>query len=305
MRKSEIKELKEKRNRLLAQARKIDNILYSEGEDYYNFFNSQTCPDFKLYKLPSIDKFKLYQEFYDNFDIYGYRHTEHPLEWSDNPTINFGKFDYQELAVLLKMIFQYETDKEYDIVTTADLKTVLDIPTMHYVVGEKNRLESLKKRFNGQFMKLNDAVDLAKPTEGIIDLSQTANSMGDYKLDRDNMTIKISGSRKAYFNKYESIFKPYLNNIKYRSHRDLLRLPIHIKDEFITKILYSIMIYKLANQKQSLNDADYNEIIRVLYNDTNIENVTDQVKKDIPKELVLNDFDDDPDLFRPQAKYFI
>ena len=83
-------------------------------------------------------------------------------------------------------------------------------------------------------------------------------------------------------NIFREQFKNHLDEIN--AHRDLFTFKIAEDDNFISNILYSIMIYKYRNNIFKLSDQDYANIIYELYKD-NIIPITKQTEKFIPKKL--------------------
>ena len=310
----QIKELKEQKEDLIKEQEKLEEQLEKVSSEYSSFFSCSGNKDFKLYKkLPSIEKFKTYME-------YGYhpyqRNDEKPVHPLDNNNYSYhnnGRFYYsysyfnlEELAILLKMIYNYQTGKESGIITTGSVVSIPGLinayPEIHYLVGSKAELEKYEEN-QGIMYEQEDKFNFDKSKPGIIVLHQTAFERNFYNEKREiefsevderkvSRTVDfydyktVCGDAKGYFRKYENIFR---NHIGYhldeiRTHRDLFDINIAKEDNFISNILYSIMIYKKRNDKIDLTEEDYKKIMNSLFG-KNIPSIQDQIDSEIPKEF--------------------
>ena len=302
----EIIKLKEKRRMLLEKAEKIEKKLSNIGWEYDYYFSSDKEKKFKLYELPNIESYKAYMEFCDTKDEWGIDKTIHPL---DNQNLRclypISYFNLEELAILLKTLYQFEKGKEYNIFTVGNMVEIPGLcnvyPQMHYIVGTKEKLEEFEE-YNGKFYEKLDKFKFDKPQEDLIAVSQIAyertfpskweeeqSKKNEYGRTMKYYEYKTVGEyATAYFKKYENIFIDYtrcrINLNEINSHKDILRIPIAKEDEFISNILYSIMIYKYQNNISILSEQDYANIIVALYN-TNIDSIKEQTTKDIPRKL--------------------
>jgi len=304
----EIRELKEQERKLFVEKEaieeKIEDIRFrfgdaynSPAEVYENFFleNKYNYSQVRLHRLPSIEKFKIYREYSGN--------QRHPLDknggWGKFST---SYFNPEELAVLIKLIYQFETGKEYNILTFGNTVnganfSIWAYPRLHFLVCDKDKTEKFKM-YHGNYYETLNKFDFSKPQQGVIAVSQTAflasyNPLyGEPDKEEYNRTmvydeyINAQKRATAYFRKYENIFRQVsiddLDNIK--SHRDLFTFSIAQKDNFISDILYNIMIYKYQNRIKYLKDQDYAKIINDLYKQEIIP-VSKQVNIEIPKRL--------------------
>lgn len=295
-------ELKKERELLSKKSTELLYQLRLAGRDYENFFRRYTQTDFKMYeRLPSIEGLKAYLEFYLKKDRNVYNNPNHPL---DDPQMfgTFSYFDLEELAILLKTIFQFQTGKEYDVVTTGSVAEVRGLcnvyPKLHYIVGSKPAIEPFQEH-NGIFYEETDKFIFDTPNAGLIAIPNLANERlfegqrfdGIVPEDYYGRTMQyfeyktVGEEATAYFTRLSNIFKEHLN---YRvddiqSHRDIFTFPIAKDDDFISKLLISIMIYKKSNGIKELSDDDYNIIVYSMFGET--IDMSEEVDKTIPKQL--------------------
>ncbi len=297
----EIVELRKKRALLLKEADEIKEKLENEGYKYNRYFSrSRSKEEFKLHKLPSNASLKAYLDFYDeyykkhfNSDYYENHTTTHPLDWG-----YVSKFDFDELAVLIKMLYQFQTGKECAILkfgNAVEVPALVNVfPKFYYLIGTKPMLEKYAE-YNGSYYEKLNKFNINKAKEGLIIIPETTDYriFDSYNIRTDNVKTfeyyeyKYAGVNVlAVFDKYENIFKDNLKEIssKIKTHRDILVPKISLKDNFISNILYSIMIYKYNKNIKTLTDQDYNIIFNTLYHE-NVNSFSEQVTENTPKIL--------------------
>ena len=295
---NKIIELKAKRKKLLNEADKIREKLQDIGYEYQTFFYNQNDKDFVLFELPSIECFKTYIEFSRETDLSGYINPHHPLDIS-NLKKSCSLFNQEELAVLIKTLFQLQKGKEYGILTTGDMVEIpmlLNVyPRIHYIVGEKDKIKEYEEYDGFLFDKLNK-FNFNEPQEDLIAIPQVSSSrFFDKRISMINNFGKkdeyyeyrdIGKNAIAVFDKQYNIFRSNLRRglDDIHSHRDLFQFRIAEEDDFISNILYSIMIYKYNNIIVELSDEDYAKIIYTLYN-REVEPISVQSARDITKKL--------------------
>ena len=294
----EIRKNEERKSQLENELREVKTNLYNIGREYSKFFskneNYAGKTEFKYYEaLPSIEQFKTYMKYSAETNRYG--DSKHPLQ-----NLEYTYFNFEELAVLLKIIYEIKTGKEYGIVTTGNMVEWLfeAYPELYYIVGEKNKLGQYEEH-NGVFYEKKYKLNFLTVQKGLIVIPHmaTARVFDNFYKHIPNKEKRFSRSMKyfeyestkqeatAYFLRQKDIFK----NVQYRldeinSHRDLFIMKIAQNDNFISQIIYSIMIYKMNNGIRVLTDNDYREIIYSLYHE-NIESITSLAKSEIAQEL--------------------
>ena len=130
MRTKEIKRLEKERAALILELENNEKELKKELKricyEYESFFLKNGYQkdkiNFKLYKrFPTIYTFKTYIKYSERTDRYNYNDPHHPLDvqYYENGSRSF--FNPEELAVLIKLIYQFQTGKEYNILTTGNM----------------------------------------------------------------------------------------------------------------------------------------------------------------------------------------
>lgn len=297
--KNDIKKLQEEKNLLLEQIRQYD-ILIKEKQALYNnlyaeFFYKKSTKDFILYEdFPSFDEIKAY---------YNEERRIHPIS-------SFGNFNIKELAQVIKLLYSFERQKEYQIFTFGNLSLdhtgPEDIdrelkPYLYFLIGDEENLDPYKE-FNHTFSeqeyhypfeksKIQNLICL-QPNKG--DFQNTLEIISDYPY---HFIKNGSNYNKNGINYYDdlnkiptcqtfaintNIFSNYLPII-YQGIQDTLNFPIYIDDRFIAQTLISIAIYKKNMGKFELSNEDYCYIFHELYGED--IDLKKEIEKDIPKTL--------------------
>lgn len=292
----EIENIKNKKRKLEEQIEKYNLDIrekQNQQADYYRDFFKNDNKEFILYdEFPGLEELKLYTKKYGwHFPISG--------------TLNA-----KEVAELIKQFYQYERQKEYNILTIG--VNQLDnskehgmifskiIPHIYFLIGTNKTLEPFYV-FNGCYIndeekqkiwyKLHYASD-----KDLISISLIEDYY-DNSLDISCMTNSVD--KKGRINYYDYLTSEYdscsfgknidifskLNHITYNSTgvKDLISFDIAEADSFIANLLISICIYKNNNQIKELTTDDYNHIFDVLYREK--VDIIGNMQKDIPKNL--------------------
>ena len=238
--------------------------------------------------MPSNASFKAYVDFWaEKYRKY------HRLD-CHGPNL----FDFDELSVFIKALYQFQTGRECDILkfgSAIEISYLTNVfPIFYYLIGTKYALEKYAE-YNGKYYEELDKFSFNNPQDGMVIIPEaTTNRTFDPKnIDLDVLKTfkyyeyKYAGKNAiAIYRKYESIFKPYRKSetSKINTHRDALVPMISAKENFISDILYSVMIYKNNNGKTTLTDEDYNTIFNTLYHE-NVPSFSNQVEAEKPKIL--------------------
>lgn len=284
------------------QVRKAKNSSKRENKrsnlQYSYYFDSKRDPyvvNYGFNDFPDIDQIIAY---YINYDL----KCLHPL-------YEYGWFDIKELVEIIKIVYSIKRQDDYKIVTTGGLfeydevygdeKARIIKPELFFCVGNSSTLANLfecNRNFyedgsgillpdgnNKDLILLSPDNSIVKDTLGIrtrmsdsSDVKQRFITYHDYlsgNVEKANYLSKI--------NIFEVVFEKIVKN--YNGILSTLSVGIHPDDEFVAKILLSIVIYKKNCQKEMLSNNDYSYIFRKLFNEE--VNVSVAVGKDIPKTL--------------------
>ena len=271
MRTKEIERLEKKRATLILELanneKELKRICYEYERFFLNNGYQKDKINFKLYKrFPTIATFKTYIKYSERTDRYNYNDPHHPLDvqYYENGSRSF--FNPEELAVLIKLIYQFQTGKEYNILTTGNMierDGLCNVyPKLYYIVGDEKNLEKYQE-YNGNFYEDLDKFDFKNPQKDLIAIPHIGEKKGEilvskgigketylynydkyikemscfeYKTCRNNSNY---GFREDV-NIFREQFKNHLDEIN--AHRDLFTFKIAEDDNFISNILYSIMI---------------------------------------------------------------
>lgn len=297
-----IKELNKERE-LLKDLVLEKDMLIKEQEDLYRglyreFFLSKKSKDFVLYdRFPS---FQVVRSYYSKLPVFS-----HPL-------MEYGEFDIKELAEVIKLLYSFQRQKEYKIVTSGQMEwngiSRLD-PNIYFLIGDDKTLENYLSYYQCFFEKEDSFFSF----DSLVDFTylkadKIVNNFNHYPIDEmlkmscHILDVFVSGSlnleteiayydylKKNYFiasfSKNTNIFKSDVCSdfVHYKGIKDTLSMPFHINDSFVAKALISIAIYKKNHQKTSLDNEDYRYIFyEMFHEDVNIEK---EVEQDIPKKL--------------------
>jgi hypothetical protein len=264
--------------------------------DYYNnFFTSKKKKDFVCYdRFPNKEALDLHASI---------KSDKHPLN-------KYGNFNVKELAEIIKLIFQYQKQKEYKILTIGKIDEHMTpvygdkcfdiIPQLFFVIGKDITLNPYME-YNGVFLNRDNYLNFEsyKAKKDIIALNIDTCSYNGEVLDIECLTGHFTDKKESInyhdylthtnrsinFDMIKNIYPQSLNSKLhyYKGVKDTLDFAININDSFIAKILISICIYKKNNNITELTNEDYAHIFNVLYGEK--VNIAEQVEKDIPKTL--------------------
>jgi hypothetical protein len=262
---------------------------------YKNFFNMKKSKGFVLYeRYPGKYTIELYNHKISHM---------HPMQ-------SHGNFNIKELAIIIKLMYQFEKQDEYSILTIGknhqkanrvnDRLEFEIIPELFFIIGNNNSLSPYKE-FNGLYLGEEEIFEFERsffPKKDLIAISADSCSFKNASLDIKCLTGNITDI-KDRINYYDYIYRNYNSCIfdihkniyaylnqdvnNYNSVKDILNFKMHLHDSFISKILISISIYKKNNNKAELSNDDYSHIFDVLYGEK--VDIHEQVEKNISKEL--------------------
>ena len=275
----------------------IQNLI---AEEYRNFFINKNNKKFVLIdSYPSIEA----------LDIYITRSKLFPLHFD-------AELSVTELSEIIKYLYQFKRQKEYQILTIGATERVCESeyigkfytaqPHLFFLIGNDKTLAPFNE-YNGKYSNVEYAYkeifSKAKGKDLIgIEADRTWDLFGN-RLDIDCYTQTQFDSKEPAINYYDfeagryrtfmlsstkNIFstdiKRNLACSKRTGIRDVFDFKIDYDDTFIAKVLISIIIYKRNNCIKELGVEDYNHIFKVLFNEE--ANILDDIEKDIPKHLV-------------------
>jgi hypothetical protein len=262
---------------------------------YQDYFDNKKSKDLVIYnRFPSFELLELYISRISD---------KHPMN-------EYGTFNITELAEIIKLLYQYERQEEFNILTVGrnyeNGTTVYQdqvfnlIPQLFFVIGNKRTLEPYQK-YNGKFINENISFEFefSKQKMNIIALSASRLSFNGKILNIECLcdTILDVNNRINYFdyigNSYDScsfssninIYDPYLKGhfYRYKGLKDVLGFVLNINDTFIARILISISIYKKNNNIKELSKDDYEYIFNTIFGKS--IDIYNEIEKDIPKTL--------------------
>lgn len=290
--KKELEELLKQNQRNLANNK--SDIAYAYNAFYINKRNK----NFKLYeRFPSIDSLEFYLRIIsDRFPLYEY-----------------GNFNVKELAEIIKHLYQFKRDEEFEILTFGSTENrgepvyggqiFSSKSHMFFMIGNDKSLQPFKK-LNGQYLNSDKVytsiylyghgknlvnIDLDRDhrsplgieclTESIFDEKGNINYSDDY----ENVHNTFDGSI------YKQIFayniRSNLNSSRNsKGIKDVLDFRVHPHDTFIARVLISIAIYKKNNDIKELSEEDYDHIFKELFGQR--VDIIGEAKKDIPQRIL-------------------
>ncbi len=242
--------------------------------------------------------------------------------WRSIPYYSGGNFDVKELAEMIKQIYQFEKNEEYEILVMGLLDQQIEIkhkdilhkeekivvvPKLYVLVGKK-KLISRFEEFNGHFITSNQFASIRSIVENahgkdLVILSINKTEKLNEALDLECVTGSIEDKQgymnyfdsvenmhcSCLFNKYQQIIISDLSQLKingrhhFRYNKDLLNFEVYQDDRFIGDILTSICIYKKSNKLWNLTSDDYNHIFETLYKKS--VDIINLAQRDFPKSL--------------------
>lgn len=259
------------------------------AKTYQDFYTNKENKEFILYEdFPSLNALKIYlSKLSDKFPLYEY-----------------GNFKVKELAEIIKYLYQFKTDKEYNILTIGAIE-LHSIPHLYFIVGNNKTLAPFQE-YNGKFINSGDMfgeIELHDKSQNIISIDteydDVYNTIGIECLTgkitdkpgflnhfneyhQKDMAAGFSDNKQIFSNNIRSNLENTDNKMK--GIKDVMDFNIHPFDSYIAKVLISIVIYKNNNNIQKLSNNDYNHIFDVLFGE-NID-IIEETKKDIPRQLV-------------------
>lgn len=238
------------------------------------------------------------------------------------PLYEYGYFDIKELLIIIKLLYSYKRDKEYEVLTFGNLHLDHTGPTdsdrshnayLRFLVGNDKTLEEFYQ-YNQCFFEENQKlhkmmceysqIRFAGKSNMIVltpNRSVEENSLGiscegfgyyGQKLTGDGINYSDEWQKRdacAMFSDRYNIFSNYplvglTKHIRSRSGvGGLFDFPIGFRDGFISSVLMSIVIYKRNIGKVDLDNEDYHYIFYELFGED--VDIAKEVKKDIPPEL--------------------
>ncbi len=303
--KKEISSLKERRREANEFLQKVDDLeqkTYAEiCKSYKDFYTSKRNKEFVLYdRFPS----------HEALEIYCARHREFPL-------FKDGELNAKELTEIIKHLYQFETGKEYEILTVGATElhgepvyggqAFKNIPHLFFMIGNAKTLAPFKE-YNGMYVnsdKLHTDIYLRGKAQNLITIetdresSKKINTLGItcstgdifdmeellnyYDECEHEYTAFDCSAKKQIFSRYLPSSLNYAGGSKIKGIKDVFDFIIHPFDSFIARVLISIVIYKRNNGIDELTDEDYNHIFDSLYGEK--VTIKEDVLKDIPKQL--------------------
>ncbi len=285
-------ELEAEKAELLKQIREKDgqlaNLRGAEKELYSDFFNLKNDPNFVLYKR--FPEFKKIQAYYSTLPL-----KEHPIN-------QYGQFDIKELAEVIKLLYSYQRQEEYQVLTFGflDKRSVGFlveelVPNMYFLIGNDKTLAKYRE-YQGCFLeeirspkfwneeRLNFIA--LKPGCKCIDYLPGSSLKCDVGETKTYYYDYINGGERyvTFYNDFNIFHQAVTDKfIYYRGIKDTLSFPIAMDDAFIAKVLISIAIYKKNHGKINLTNEDYRYIFHELYGED--VDIQAEIKRDIPKSL--------------------
>lgn len=289
---------------LRASSRRVEELRKSIKDSYPKFISDsiKESPNKFVYKerFPTTEEIRSFYQYGDinNISLYDY-----------------GWFDIKELAAIIKTLYSLKKQKEYSIVTLANLEeeyfgpVISDrkiVPYLNFLIGldQKHIAEYNGKYFDEPSLEGNilDKYNFDRH-QGLVRLKQDRKYDKKFKSFEFNSEGVIAihpiswyldplinwNDNTAFFSQY-NIFDKYsgevirrLDNEPRKNIGALLSFSLDFQDNFIAKTLMSIVIYKKKTNKLELDNNDYKYIFYELFKED--VDVLDIVDKEIPKVL--------------------
>lgn len=236
--------------------------------------------------------------------------------WKSLPYFAQGQFEVRELAEMIKQFYQFERERDYDIITIGIINRQEEVihkdlifketleslhPYLYFIIGRKDLVARFKV-LDGHFInseKLANVRNWIEHAHGknVITISVQSTDQLLHALEIECLTDSIYNKPNhinyydyltdthvsCLFNKYQQIIISDLRTLKlnnvhhYKSNRDLINFEIYQEDNFIANILTSICLYKQQNKIWQLNRDDYQHIFEELYGEkVDIVNLAEQ-----------------------------
>lgn len=290
-----------------ASSKRVENLRKSLVSSYPKFIEELIKTNPKSFN--SIEKFPTTEEI-RSFYQYG-----SPKITDDILMYHYGWFDIKELAAIIKLLYSLKKQKEYSIVTLANLEIeyfgpeISDkriVPYLNFLIGldQKHIEEYNGKYFNRPSLEGNilDKYNFDRH-QGLVRLKQDRKYEKKFKSFEFNSEGVISmhpiswdldplinwndntafSSEYNIFNKYFGEIVKILDNEPRSKICSLLSFSLDFQDAFIARVLFSIVIYKKKMNKFILTNDDYKYIFYELFKED--VDVSEVVDKEIPKVL--------------------
>lgn len=309
--KEEKEELVSQRMALEAKINEINNTIRDKESEishcYQEFFDSKTNKEFVLYeRFPS-------REVVNSSSVRCF------------PLYSFGEFQTTELAEMIKQLYSFERQKEYEILTlglvekdsTKDHGWEFErlIPRLYFLVGNEKTLAPFK-HYENQFINedfLQSSIEdrckkdfvtieverYGRKAEDVLPMECFTGELTDKKgkINYQNYLRYASNyvdtRESCTFSNTSQIFQSRLFTQDYKGIHSLLKYNFVTSDAILAKILVSICIYKRNNGITELTSDDYNHIFEVLYGEK--VDIKGLAEKDITRSLT----------YVPNSKYGI
>lgn len=292
-------------------SRKVEELRRSIKDSYPEFIGR--CLKDSPSKFVEIKRFPTTEEI-SSFYQYG-----SPKITDDLLMYDYGWFDIKELAAIIKLLYSLKKQKEYSIVTLANLEgkrfgpeasDIRIVLYLNFLIGlEQKHLEEYNgKYFNKPSLEGNilDKYD-ADRHPGLVRLKQGRNHDNIYNKSgtcvcrfEDGIRIYptlwhldslINWDDNTVFSSQYNIFDKHIMEIVRKLDKEprskvcsLLSFSLDFQDAFIARNLFSIVIYKKKTNKLALDNDDYKYIFYELFK-SDID-VLEVVDREIPKVLI-------------------
>ena len=296
---------------LIASSRRVEELRKSLIDSYPKFIEG--CLRNNPNKFVDIKKFPTTEEI-RSFYQYG-----SPSITDDILMYEYGWFDIKELAVIIKLLYSLKKQKEYSIVTLANLEEEyfgpedIDkriVPYMNFLIGlDKNQKYLSKysgKYFDKPSLEGNILDDFKRERHpGLVRLKQGSacgkgnkfksldiyfESIFGKCVDFGYLDSSINWNLSPIFSSGYNIFDKYFGEVVRRLDKEprskvsgLLSFSLDFQDAFIARTLFSIVIYKKKMNKLVLDNEDYKYIFYELFKED--IDVSEVVDREIPKVL--------------------
>lgn len=264
---------------------------------YKKYFDSFNKRDLEYVdKFPDLEILKAYYSGpYSN-------NVTHPI-WE------YGYFNIEELAEIIRMLYSLHRQKEYEVLTMGylHLESCLDFgvgnfymqPYLHFLIGKPEQL-SFYRDYQNCFIESDFMpVERGKKVNQIV-LSPSVSSEHTLGIQCDcpRFVRNANGINYCDFSSEKevqcsvqysdqiNIFDPkvYQAFHNYEGMNDTLSFSIHEDDTFLARYLISIAIYKKNRRVHNLTNDDYRYIFQKIFLEYSV-NIAKGVEKNIPKAL--------------------
>lgn len=256
-----------------------------ESEIRYREDKIRQCQEAMLYSYPEFFDEKVNKRFEWIRDFPSKKEVQYYEESGDlsHPLMDYGDFPVKELAELIKLLFSYQKQEEYKIVTCG-YSNSYDSALFFLIGNEKSLADYIS--FQGTFQK-----EVSKEIKAIL-TKKIPNLIGLKALESNYNTLEVQWNIEN-LNRFNIFHNCLVNFSDYEGIQDTLSFPIHSSDKFLAEMLISIAIYKKNNgliyqknqEVRDLMDEHYQEIFKVLFGEPYVGNIQQMIHRDIPKTL--------------------